>query len=681
MGKQSIQTKLTAVLIAVSLIGMTAVFVLNYLVMRGAILDELLEKTHNMVAFEAQKIDGWFDRQITFVDSVGTSLAAADDHDKALAILTAQTSKYSYYYNIYMGLSDDKAIFVGDSPDYSTWKATQRGWYKSAMAGGGKSVITPPYVDANAGGTVITVAKDVGAFSGLNAVFAVDMDISTIVSVVNGIETYGGYAFLVNQDGYIVAHPDAQFNPQGEDYVKMSDVPVYSQMFPANQQEYHMADYDGVSRYIFPHTVESSGWILYVAIPQTAVLKAINPDAVTIIISVLFLIAAAFVVSWIVSRMVVRPLIEVVNAGSKLADGDLNIELRADKDDEIGQLIGQFATIVENTQKQADVLEAISHEDFSISIAPRSSHDTMNIAIQKMVNTISGVLLEIKGSAMQVSGGAQQISNGAQQLAQGATEQAATVEQLAATISDVSEKTKANAHTSNDARELSESIKIKAEQGSDQMEQMMQAVKDINESSQSIGKVIKIIDDIAFQTNILALNAAVEAARAGQHGKGFAVVADEVRSLAAKSADAAKNTNELIETSIKTAEMGASISRGTSESLKQIVEGIIRNSELIADISQSSDEQSTAIAQISEAISQVSQIIYQNSATAEESAAASEEMFGQSTVLQNLISQFKINDDAEKFSARSTSPRTPDTTVHTPRPAATGFSTHSDNKY
>lgn len=642
MGKRSIQTKLTIVLVAVSLVGMTAVFVLNYFVMRNSILEELLEKTENMVKFEAQKIDGWFENQLTFVDSVGKTLSDVSDSEKAHKILSTQLASNKDYLNVYMGLSDDSGLFVDNAPDPATWKATQRGWYKLAVSGGGKPVITAPYVDAGGMGTVITVAKDIGAFAGHSAVFAVDMKIATILEVMQSVETNGGYAFLVNKDGDIVAHPDAQFSPQGETYINMGDNPVYSQIFPPSQDAVLLTDYDGVTRYIFPSEVSSSGWILYAAVPQSSVSKAINPDALTIIISIVFIIVAAIVVSVIVRRMVVSPLIDVVNAGARLADGDFNIDLKVNSNDEMGQLIGQFSTIVETTKLQADVLEAISKQDFSVSIAPRSSHDTMNIAIQKMVDTVREVLINIKDSATQVSMGAQQISDGAQLLAQGATEQSATVEQLAASIDDISCKTKDNAKTSNKAKELSESIKDKAEQGNRQMQQMMQAVNEINESSQSISKVIKIIDDIAFQTNILALNAAVEAARAGQHGKGFAVVADEVRSLAAKSAEAAKNTNDLIESSIQKAEIGAAISQETSESLKQIVEGIIHNSELITDIANSSDEQSAAISQISEAISQVSQVIHQNSATAEESAAASEEMSSQSSMLQSLISQFKI---------------------------------------
>jgi methyl-accepting chemotaxis protein len=192
---------------------------------------------------------------------------------------------------------------------------------------------------------------------------------------------------------------------------------------------------------------------------------------------------------------------------------------------------------------------------------------------------------------------------------------------------------------------LANDIKVSAEKGSQQMDEMMVAVKDINASSQNISKVIKSIDDIAFQTNILALNAAVEAARAGQHGKGFAVVAEEVRNLAAKSAEAAKDTESLIADSIEKAELGSRIADDTAASLAEIVTGIGESSVLVADIAKSSEEQSEGIVQINQGIDQVSQVTQQNSATAEQSAAASQEMSGQSDMLEELISRFKLKDD------------------------------------
>ncbi len=364
-------------------------------------------------------------------------------------------------------------------------------------------------------------------------------------------------------------------------------------------------------------------------------------------------IAVSLILAFYISSLISRPvghmkelMDQVGNTGDLHVDPALQAALVKDGEnkDEVGQSIVAFNKLIAHITRMADALEVVASKDLSGKVTAISDKDVLGNAIISMQDSLNEMFGEIASSTNQVSSGSVQIADGAQLLAQGATEQSATVEELSASISEIAGQTKKNAGLANEARDLGETIKGNAERGNQQMEQMIQAVREISEASQSIGKVIKIIDDIAFQTNILALNAAVEAARAGQHGKGFAVVADEVRSLAAKSAEAAKNTSELIASSIQKSELGAAISQETAESLKQIVEGILQSSVLVSDIAKSSDEQATAISQVSDGIDQVSQVVQQNSATAEESAAASEEMSGQATLLQQLIAQFRLRD-------------------------------------
>ncbi|MCL1808390.1 MAG: methyl-accepting chemotaxis protein [Clostridiales bacterium] len=369
-----------------------------------------------------------------------------------------------------------------------------------------------------------------------------------------------------------------------------------------------------------------------------------------IVIAVVAVAAAVFLglyISSIISKPLI-PLTEFMKTAVTTGNLTLNpvdvevISLYGMRKDEVGMLIKNSSDFIKRVTEVSKSLETVARGDLTASLKPLSSVDTIGVSLESMVAKLNDMFIEINASTAQVSTGAKQVADGSQSLAQGSTEQASSVEELAASLGDVSGKTNQNAEMAKEAANLSSSIKESAEKGSMQMDNMMKAVTEINDASQSISKVIKVIDDIAFQTNILALNAAVEAARAGQHGKGFAVVAEEVRNLAGKSAEAAKDTSGLIENSIEKANLGMSIATETAESLKEIVGGINRNAEIIAEIEILSKEQNEAITQINIGIDQVAQVVQQNSATAEESAAASEEMSGQSTLLTQLISQFKL---------------------------------------
>ena len=315
--------------------------------------------------------------------------------------------------------------------------------------------------------------------------------------------------------------------------------------------------------------------------------------------------------------------------------------------DEIGKMIVDIDHFVEHIKHIAGELDSLADGDLTTEIEVVSNNDTMGRSVKHLTDNLNNIFTELNSSSAQVAAGSSQIADSAQALAQGSTQQAASVQQLSASINEIAQQTQENTAKAGRAAILAGTIKDTAETGSRKMEEMINAVEDIEQASQSISKVIKVIDDIAFQTNILALNAAVEAARAGQHGKGFAVVAEEVRSLASKSAEAARDTGSLIADSMGKAELGSRIANDTAKSLEEIVSGINESAQIVHDIAQSSEQQADGIKQINIGIDQVAQVVQANSATSEESAASSEEMSAQANMLEEMVAQFKLRGDVK----------------------------------
>ncbi|MDR1247513.1 MAG: methyl-accepting chemotaxis protein [Clostridiales Family XIII bacterium] len=371
---------------------------------------------------------------------------------------------------------------------------------------------------------------------------------------------------------------------------------------------------------------------------------------ILIAVTVVSIGLAVFISAMITKPLgLMRDLLQQVGESGDLEFGDTQmrrIREEAAFKDEIGQSIAAFVKMMEQFVYYGKCLGMVAEKDLTVNVKTLSGKDTCGVALKNMLANLNSMFGEINISASQVASGSSQIAQASTNLATGAGEQAATIQEFTATVSEV------NRMAEDNTKMATEVLKDVQESGSlmnectNEMNRMLQAMQLIDEKSQQISNVIKVIDDIAFQTNILALNAAVEAARAGQHGKGFAVVSDEVRNLASKSAGAAKETAELIESSLRSVAEGNMIVCKVNDSLQAVGSISDRNAESVEKLYNGSTSQSSSMSEINTAILQLSSVVQANSATAQETAASSQEMSAQSVMLNDIVSRFKLSEDA-----------------------------------
>ncbi|MCL2109530.1 MAG: methyl-accepting chemotaxis protein [Oscillospiraceae bacterium] len=468
---------------------------------------------------------------------------------------------------------------------------------------------------------------------------------NTMIAIVSQVHAYEtGVALLKNTSGEFYDTGPFAARLSAADKAALSNAAIKSN---GDTFEVELA---GVT-YLAASSTLYNGYEIYFIVPK----REVNADLYASLMRfVIIFVTVATIVVFLASfagKKIARPLAalsgymrRVGSTGNIMytAEEERALEVAVNGGGEIGQLVDDCGVFIDHLIKAADEMKRISDGDLTVDIKTLSDTDIMGVSMQKMISNFNEMFREINSSSVMVSSGSKQIADGSQNLAQGSTEQASSIEELSSSVAEIAKKTELNAEKAGTAAALADSIRGNAERGSRQMSEMVEAVKEIDQAGQNISKVIKVIDDIAFQTNILALNAAVEAARAGSHGKGFAVVAEEVRNLASKSAEAAKDTGAMIQNSITKAETGVRIATETSESLAEIVSGINESNRIILEIVQSSNEQTGDITHINNGIEQVAQVVQQNSATAQQSAASAEEISGQTVILEELISKFKL---------------------------------------
>lgn len=535
-------------------------------------------------------------------------------------------------------------------------------YFVSAM--GGKIFMTEPSFNKKLDKVTITVAAPIwknGMFgSAVNGAAVIVLDGQALSDISSSVKIgEGGFGFILNNEGLTIGHPEYERVVTGENVIKSIETDKsYESMAKIEQRllngeiefgEYKLNKKNNLVAY---SPIEgSNGWGFFVSAPEAEYLSSTKWSIlITLVVSALS-VAFAYFIGRSTANNIANPVIECADRIKKLSAGDLLTEVAiTDRNDEIGMLIRSLSSTIKGLNVIINDISyhlgAIAQGDFSqnIDMEYNGGFNSIALSMKKISQYLNSIIRQVNESAEQVASGADQIAGGAQALSQGATEQASSVEELSATLSEVSDQINNNALYAKKAKEASSESSEQVDAGNSYVKEMNEAMMKIHKTSKEIAKIIKVIDDIAFHTNILALNAAVEAARAGEAGRGFAVVADEVRNLASKSAEAAKTTTDLIENSLKAVENGTKISKNTEEALNLAVDKSRIVANMIDEISSASSMQAEAVSQVLVGVEQISAIVQTNSATAEESAAASEELSGQALVLQEMVSALKLKE-------------------------------------
>ncbi|MCI8638563.1 MAG: methyl-accepting chemotaxis protein [Coprococcus sp.] len=617
----------------------------------------LLEKSENLIQATTgqtiQETTAWMNKTLTMLEMERDTIQYEDMDIPTMKEYIKHTVNpdCSYPAGLYVALTDGSlyhASFV-PGPDFN---ALTKSWYQDGVQSE-DFILGDVYFDEDSQSYVVGASGALKTSDGeVRGVAAADVYLDSISKIVSEVqlEESGGIFLVDTRTDTIIGHKDSEITGKKLDEVGTDMYAYAAEQIKNGKTGLSIND----NTYIQIANVPGSDWTAVAYVSRAEVLQDLYQLATAmIVVAVLAVILMTLLVIIQVRRIIGRPVAELSRVATLIAEGELNQTIDYRSKDELGILADDFNRVTDRLREYVTYIDEISRTLYEIAegnltftLAQDYSGEFRKIktSLEEISRSLNGTMGQLQTASKDVAAGAEQVSSGAMTLSQGSTQQASAVESLAGHIDSVSESVRKIAQGAQEANRISSSVKGGLLESNEKMQNLTEVIQKISANSAEIHKIVKTIEDIAFQTNILALNAAVEAARAGTAGKGFAVVADEVRSLAGRSSEAAQKTTVLLSQTVESMDVGVLAAQDTAKSMLAVVEQADKMSSLISGIADYTNQQADAAGEISRGVDEISSVVQSNVSTAEASAAASEELSGQASMLREMVARFRLKD-------------------------------------